>query len=84
MPESSHPWSRREAVIYLVCLLPAWPAQASKAAKADFAYQSHPKQGKSCATCRLFSTNNGIGNCAIVEGDVSPDGWCMAYSPRDA
>jgi hypothetical protein len=57
---------------------------AAKAAKADFFYQEKPKDGKSCATCRLFVplAESGKGSCAIVDGDVSPTGWCMAYSPR--
>ena len=55
----------------------------AKAAKADFNYQDKSKNGKSCATCRLFApTESGRGTCAVVEGDVSPAGWCMAYSER--
>ena len=58
-------------------------ANAAKADKRDFSYQEKPKDGKSCTTCRLFSaTPSGKGNCAIVDGEVSPNGWCMAYSPR--
>ncbi len=55
----------------------------AKAAKADFNYQDRSKNGKSCATCRLFApTESGRGTCAVVEGEVSPAGWCMAYSER--
>jgi hypothetical protein len=58
-------------------------ALSAKAAKEDFAYREQPKEGKSCANCRLFSlTESGKGVCAIVDGDISPSGWCMAYSPR--
>ncbi|MGZ3247432.1 MAG: high-potential iron-sulfur protein [Caldimonas sp.] len=58
-------------------------ANATKADKRDFSYQERPKDGKSCATCRLYSIGpSGKGACAIVDGDVSPSGWCMAYSPR--
>jgi hypothetical protein len=58
-------------------------ALAAKAQKADFGYRPSPKDGKSCASCRLFTaTAPGKGSCAVVEGDVSPSGWCMAYSPR--
>ncbi len=62
-----------------------WPvrANAAKADKRDFSYQERPKDGKSCATCRLYSAApSGKGNCAIVDGEVSPNGWCMAYSPK--
>ena len=56
---------------------------AAKADKRDFFYQDKPKEGKSCTTCRMYSTTEGgKGRCAIVDGDVSANGWCMAYSPR--
>ena len=64
-------------------LLASEQALASKAAKMDFFYRPKPKDGKSCATCRLFTTTDADkGTCAVVEGEVSPNGWCMAYSPR--
>jgi hypothetical protein len=57
----------------------------SKADKRDFYYQEKPKDGKSCASCKMFSLANGsVGTCAIVDGDVSPNGWCLAYSPRSS
>ena len=60
------------------------PASATKVTKADFYYQDKPKEGKSCSKCRMFAAlGTGKGLCAVVEGEVSPDGWCMAYSPRD-
>ena len=56
---------------------------SSKADKHDFFYQEKPKEGKSCASCKMFSTSSdGIGTCAIVDGMVSPNGWCLAFSPR--
>lgn len=58
-------------------------AEAAKAKKQDFFYQDKPKDGKSCSSCRLFSSSSAdLGSCAVVEGEVSPNGWCMAYSPR--
>ena len=57
-------------------------AAAAKSQKADVAYQDKPKAGKSCASCRQFSpTAAGKGTCAVVEGEVSANGWCAAYSP---
>lgn len=61
------------------------PARAAKAMKGDFAYQDKPKDGKSCASCRLFTADAaqpGMGTCAAIEGVISASGWCMAYSPR--
>jgi hypothetical protein len=57
--------------------------RAAKATKEDFGYRGSPKDGKRCASCRLFSpTASGEGTCAAIEGVVSADGWCEAYSPR--
>jgi hypothetical protein len=56
---------------------------ASKADKRDFSYQEKPKDGKSCASCKMFSlAQGGVGTCAIVDGDVSPNGWCLAFTAR--
>ena len=58
-------------------------AVAGKAAKSDFYYQETPKNGQSCSSCRMFMAQaNGRGGCALLEGDVVPTGWCMAYSPK--
>lgn len=56
---------------------------AAKASKAEVSYRETPKDGKSCSTCRLFTPSEpGKGNCAAVEGPVSANGWCLAYSSR--
>ena len=34
--------------------------------------------GSSCAKCLLYF---GDGQCAIIEGEVSPDGWCNQWVP---
>jgi hypothetical protein len=91
MNSSSHRRERRSFVlgtsllvttVAVACFAPrrAW---AAKAQKADVNYREQPNEGKSCASCRLFTpSGSGKGTCAVVEGDVSPSGWCMAYSPR--
>lgn len=57
-------------------------ASAEKLQKEEVAYQDRPKAGRSCATCRQFSpTAAGTGTCAVIEGEVSANGWCTAYSP---
>jgi hypothetical protein len=33
-----------------------------------------------CATCTLFEPPRG---CKVVEGDVSPYGWCKAFALAD-
>lgn len=78
---SSH-WLLAGAVVSVLAMPRC--GQAAKAAKADFFYQEKPKDGKTCATCRLFVAlaESGKGSCALVDGDISQTGWCMAYSPR--
>jgi hypothetical protein len=56
---------------------------AAKVSKADMFYRDAPKEGKSCASCRLFTPGeSGKGTCAVVDGSVSANGWCMAFSAR--
>jgi hypothetical protein len=43
-------------------------------------YQDTPKGIYSCATCSLFEPPK---SCKVVEGDVSPDGWCRAFALAD-
>ena len=60
-------------------------AQTSKATQAAVHYQDQPKDGKQCATCNFFNPPAGAataGSCKIVEGSISPTGWCDFYSAR--
>lgn len=57
----------------------------AKAAKSDLQYQDHRRDGKGCADCKYFASSVGssdAGSCELVDGAISPDGWCAAYSPR--
>ncbi len=51
-----------------------------KMTKARAEYQGTPNGIYSCATCTLFVAPNA---CKVVEGEVSPDGWCKAYAMAD-
>jgi high potential iron-sulfur protein len=59
-------------------------AAANKAAKPVLDYQDHPKNGKVCADCWAYIAKPGAaeGSCKAIEGPVSPNGWCKAYSPK--
>jgi hypothetical protein len=48
----------------------------AKNSQAAAAYQATPKNGQSCATCALFRPPS---SCLMVEGTISPDGWCKFY-----
>jgi anaerobic selenocysteine-containing dehydrogenase len=53
-------------------------AAAPKAAKAAFQYQDKPKDGKKCSNCSLYIPGP-KGQCKVVEGDINPNGWCVAF-----
>ncbi len=66
-------------------------AQTTKATQAAVHYQDQPKDGKKCATCNFFIPPSGTasgaasaGTCKIVQGSISPMGWCDFYAPRPA
>jgi hypothetical protein len=64
---------------------PLRPEQAlaesgGKMSKQQAEYQGSPKGIQMCATCSLFDEPHG---CKIVEGDISPNGWCKAYAMAD-
>jgi High potential iron-sulfur protein len=56
-------------------------AAQTKAAKSVVAYQDTPHEGQSCATCLQFEPPSG---CKVVEGVVSPAGWCKVYVKKPA
>jgi hypothetical protein len=43
-------------------------------------YQDSPKGIQMCATCTLFEVPR---SCKVVEGDISPNGWCRDYAMAD-
>jgi hypothetical protein len=53
---------------------------ADKMSKQEADYHDSPKDIRMCATCTLFELP---GACKVVEGDVSPYGWCKAFALAD-
>ena len=51
-----------------------------KMSKQQAAYQDTPKDIQMCATCTLFVAPRA---CKVVEGNISPNGWCKAYAMAD-
>ncbi len=86
--------SRREAIT-LVSVVPtvalglagsmSAPAEAKTSQKAA-KYQNHPKGAQKCSGCRFYIPNakepKKNGTCQIVEGSISPNGWCALYVPK--
>jgi hypothetical protein len=85
----------REAFVKSIVVLPAFAAllrapaiaDASKASQASMHYQSTPNGDMHCAICRFFIAGKdaaSAGSCQIVDGSISPNGYCMAYSAKSS
>jgi hypothetical protein len=79
------PCTRRRALLLLG--IGGWTITAAQAAERPAAkkyskervgYRDEPYQGRSCGQCVLYA---GHGECAIVEGEVKPEGWCIQWTP---
>ena len=44
-------------------------------------YQAMPKDGLKCSGCQHFVAPNA---CAVVAGEISPNGWCAAYAAKES
>ncbi len=60
---------------------PAAPTKVAqtKIAKAMLQYQDHPNGDNHCGICAQFEPPD---QCKIVEGPISPNGWCAAFAPK--
>jgi High potential iron-sulfur protein len=56
-------------------ILPIRQAEA-KMAQASVAYQTSPKGDQQCSNCSLFQPP---GACTLVDGTISPNGWCKFW-----
>lgn len=52
----------------------------NRMSKRQAGYQDQPKDIRMCATCTLFKPPR---SCTVVEGDISPNGWCTLYAVAD-
>jgi len=56
-------------------------AQAQvKLSRVDAKYQDQPSGGMSCKACSFFRRPAA---CQVVEGEVSPHGWCQLFDMPD-
>ena len=54
--------------------------QDEKIAQELVQYQDKPKDGQKCNMCAQWVEPNA---CKIVAGVISPDGYCVAYAPKE-
>jgi hypothetical protein len=51
----------------------------SKTPQKEAEYQPQPKNGQMCTSCANFEPPNA---CKLVDGKISPSGWCKLYAPK--
>ena len=59
----------------VVSLLPVREA-AAKMAQTAVTYQTTPKGDQQCSNCSLFQPPSA---CTLVDGTISPSGWCKFW-----
>jgi hypothetical protein len=60
-------------------------AQTAKTPKAVAKYQAQPHGTQQCDGCALFvpgKAPSADGTCKVVDGSISPKGWCMFFAAK--
>lgn len=60
-------------------------ADDTKASQDSMHYQSTPNGNMHCSLCRFFIPGqdaSSSGTCQIVDGTISPNGYCIAYTAK--
>jgi hypothetical protein len=84
------PQSRRSLLAWLaaaplLAFLGSARAEDGKAKKSDMKYQEKPNNGQRCGDCIHFIPGQSAkapGACKIVEGPISPGGWCIEFQKK--
>ncbi len=69
------------AVIGGVAAVATRASAQDKIAPAMVQYQTTPKDGNKCSLCVNFEAP---ATCKIVSGTIAPDGWCIAFAPKES
>ena len=56
-------------------------AAQQKLAQNIVQYQDKPKDGHQCSQCLQFVAPD---SCKVVDGKISPQGWCVAFVAKPA
>ena len=59
--------------------LTAQSAEAGNMSQKAAGYQATPKDGLRCDGCSLFQAPS---SCKLVEGTISPSGWCRFFAKK--
>ena len=55
-------------------------AEDEKIAQELVQYQNQPKDGQKCNMCAQWVEPNA---CKVVAGNINPNGYCVAYAPKE-
>ena len=94
MSNVKKPASRRN-VLAGVAALAALPLLAEPDAalaagtlpKTNAKYQDKPNGANRCGKCNYFiagANPTALGQCKVVAGPISPNGWCTLFAPKHA
>jgi hypothetical protein len=76
---------RRTILIAALAATPVWGGAISRAAtkvsQSAVHYQTAPKDGQDCVDCSHFLAP---GACKLVDGHISPKGWCGLWVKKAA
>jgi hypothetical protein len=53
-------------------------SSSNKMTQEQARYQDSPRDGQKCENCANFFADSGT--CRVVEGQVSPQGWCIVWA----
>lgn len=93
MSKKAEKISRRDALTGLIALpalaalMPRNAVAADKESKEQLGYQSSPHGTQRCANCVVFhpgKTATSPGTCDLVQGSISPNGWCRVFHAKAA
>jgi hypothetical protein len=62
-------------------------ADESKSSQASMHYQTTPNGSMQCSKCRFFVPGKDAqsdGTCQVVDGSISPNGYCMAFAAKSS
>ena len=72
----------KSAALAAIAAVPWTVLGQAKATKQAMQYQDEPKNDQTCDTCMQWIPGpkpDAPGQCIVVEGPISPKGWCAAY-----
>jgi hypothetical protein len=71
--------TRLLAAAGLAAAVPDMASAQTKIEQKVAGYQDQPHGTSKCSGCLHFTAPN---TCQIVDGQISPDGWCKLFAPK--